>query len=364
MANLKPLSQQVIVITGASSGIGLATARSAAAHGARLVLVARNGEALAKLAEELAGQGAQVATVVADVADSKQLRQASTTAVERFGGFDTWINNAGISIYGLLQEVSLEDQRRLFDTNYWGVVNGSLIAAEHLQQRGAGAIINLGSELSEVSVPLQGSYSASKHAVKGFTDALRVELGKSNPEICVTLIKPAGISTPFTEHAKNYMDVEPELPAPVYSPQLAAQTILYAAGHPSRELFVGGASKITSELAHFMPRTVDWVMKRFMFRMQRTNREANGAGNALYGAGTDLKERPSYQPRHVFQTCAATAMQMKPARTGVLLAASAAALLGLTVMQTRRRHTAYQTGRAGCAGCPGCAGCANSASCG
>lgn len=336
MAPLKPLAQQVIVITGATSGIGLATARSAAAHGARLVLVARNGEALKTLADELSAQGAQVATVVADVANPDQLRAAATKAVEQFGGFDTWINNAGISIYGRLQDVSMEDQRRLFDTNYWGVVNGSLIAAEHLRTRAAGAIINLGSELSDLSVPLQGSYSASKHAVKGFTDAFRIELQKEFPTLAVTLIKPAGINTPFTEHAKNYMDVEPRLPPPVYSPQLAADTLLYAAANPSRELFVGGASKLMSSFAHYMPGVLDSVMKRFMFGMQRTKREARHA-DALHQAGIDMKERPSYQPAHVFRSCAATAMQMKPARTGVLLAAGAAALLGLTLMQTRRR---------------------------
>jgi hypothetical protein len=131
--------------------------------------------------------------------------------------------------------------QRLFQTNYWGVVHGSLEAVKHMKTRGGGAIINLGSELSDHAVPLQGIYAASKHAVKAFTDSLRMELEKESAPIAVTLIKPAAIDTMFVAHAKNYMDKEPSLPPPVYAPELVAKAILYAAQHPKRDVFVGGA---------------------------------------------------------------------------------------------------------------------------
>ncbi|HEX5515792.1 MAG TPA: SDR family NAD(P)-dependent oxidoreductase, partial [Gammaproteobacteria bacterium] len=143
---LKPLRDQVMVITGATSGIGLAIARGAAARGARLVVSARNAEALAQLVREISAAGGEALGVAADVGVEAEVQHLADATIERFGGFDTWINNAGVSIYGPLLEVSREDHRRLFDTNYWGVVYGSLIAARHLRDHG-GALINIGSIL-------------------------------------------------------------------------------------------------------------------------------------------------------------------------------------------------------------------------
>lgn len=167
---LRPLDTQVVVITGATSGIGLVTARKAAAKRARLVLASRNEGALRFLADEINAAGGEAVHAVTDVANEEDVRRIAATARQRFGGFDTWVNNAGVSIYGNLTDVSLADHRRLFETNYWGVVHGSLVAVEHLRQRG-GALINIGSALSDRAIPLHGAYCASKHAVKGFTDA-------------------------------------------------------------------------------------------------------------------------------------------------------------------------------------------------
>jgi NAD(P)-dependent dehydrogenase (short-subunit alcohol dehydrogenase family) len=146
--SLKPVEEQVIVIVGASSGIGLATARTAADRGAKLVLVARNGEALKDIVEECEAKGTKAIAVAADAANRDDLLRVAEEATRTFGGFDTWINNAAVAVYGKLEEVPLEDQRQLFEVNYWGVVYGSLIAAKTLRSRG-GAIINTGSVLSE-----------------------------------------------------------------------------------------------------------------------------------------------------------------------------------------------------------------------
>jgi len=332
-ATLKPLDEQTIVITGASSGIGLATARMAARHGARLVLAARNGEALELIAQELR-HDTDVEVVVADVGRQEDVRRIADAAVRRFSGFDTWVNNAGISIYGQLTEVTLEDQRQLFETNYWGVVNGSLEAARGLAGRG-GAIINVGSILSDRAIPLQGPYCASKHAVDGFTETLRMELEHEQRGISVTLIKPSAMDTPFADHAKNYMENEPILPPPVYSPDVTAEAILYAAENAVRDLTVGGGGWLSKAIGNLVPRLADFGMEATMFQAQQrdlprdTSRESS-----LYKAGRGGQQVGPY-PGPVRQSSSFLQMQKRPVTSfliastiGVLIAGAAIARLG------------------------------------
>lgn len=315
---LKKLSEQVIVITGATSGIGLTTARRAAERGARVVLAARNEDALKQLTFELSKRGHEAVHVVADVGIEEDVRKIAQAAIQRFGGFDTWVNNAGISIFGRLEDVPLEDQRKLFQTNFWGVVHGSLVAVEHLKQRGGGAIINLGSEVSDRALPLQGAYSASKHAVKGFTDSLRSELEAEEAPIAVTLIKPAAVDTMFIEHAKNYLDVEPRLPPPIYAPEIAADAILYAAENFKRDIFIGAAAKLVSSTAHYAPRMMDGYIRRFLFGQQKSGMPARDRSqNSLYGPGSDLQERLGRN--HVFESSLYTQAALHPKITWALM---------------------------------------------
>jgi short-subunit dehydrogenase len=315
---LKPLSEQTIVITGASSGIGLATARLAAKQGARLVLAARSEEALRQLTDEITQAGGEATYVAADVGSAEDVRRIATEAVNRFGGFDTWINNAGVSVYGKFMEVPIEDLRRLFETNFWGVVYGSHVAAEHLRARG-GALINVGSTLSDRAIPLQGMYSASKHAVKGFTDALRMELEMDGAPVSVTLIKPAAINTPYTEHAKNYLEVAPQNPAPVYAPEVVAETILYCAEHPERDVFVGGGGKALSALGQYAPRLTDVLMENVTANQQKSDKPPRPReDNGLYEANNDLRERGNYEG-HVAESSLYTKASLHPLVTGALL---------------------------------------------
>jgi short-subunit dehydrogenase len=251
--SLKPLNEQVIVITGASSGIGLATAMLAAERGAKLVLIARSAKTLKHLVAQIISAGGEAVDVVADVADREKIRLAAKTTVDRFGRIDTWINNAGVSIYGRLEEVSEADSRRLFDTNFWGIVNGSLAALPYLKEHG-GALINIGSETSEAIVPLLGMYSASKHAVKGFTDALRVEVQEfDKAPVSITLIQPSAVNTPFPQHAKNYMDKEPKLPPPLINPEQVAEAILKAATEGGRDVKVGAMAVVNTTISKLAP---------------------------------------------------------------------------------------------------------------
>jgi short-subunit dehydrogenase len=266
---LKPLDRQVILVTGASSGIGLATVLMAAERGAKVVLVARSEETLDEISEGLQQQGRQALVVAADVADRSALEDAARMVVERFGRIDTWINNAGVSIYGRLDEVTDEDNRRLFDTNFWGTVYGSLVALPYLKRQG-GALINVGSEVSDAIIPLQGMYSASKHAVKGFTDALRIEvelLDKAPVE--VVLIQPTAVDTPYPEHARNYMAEEPKLPTPMIQPEDVAEAILEAAVNGGRDIKVGAMSKMNTLTAKLAPSLGDRMSAMQADRQQR-----------------------------------------------------------------------------------------------
>lgn len=281
---LRPLNQQVIVITGASSGIGLATAREAARRGARLVLASRNRKALDALVEELKTRGAEAVAVTADVGVQEDHQKILDAAMTAYGGFETWVNNAGVSIFGKLEDVAVEDQRQLFETNFWGTVYGSLAAVGHMRDTG-GALINVGSEVSDRAIPLQGAYSASKHAVKAYTDALRMELEAERVPISVTLIKPASINSRYVEHAKNYMDVEPQLPPPIYSPHAVAEAILYAAEHPIRDIFVGSAAKFMSSLGQRLPAVADCLFGKSLIQAQRSRLPAQSRRDALWDAG-------------------------------------------------------------------------------
>ena len=325
---LKNINEQVMVITGATSGIGLTTARMAAEQGVKLLLVARNEDALRQLTDEINQNGGSAGFHACDVANEGSLREAANKAVSQFGRIDTWVNNAGASTYGRIMDVPIEDLRRVFETNVWGVVYGSRIAVEFMGDNG-GALINVGSEVSDAPVPLQGIYSSSKHAVKGFTDSLRMELEADGLPISVSLVKPTATHTPFPENAKNFLPYEPQLPGPLYSPDLVAEAILYCAENPTREFFVGEMSKAHSSFAMNAPRLYEKFNESMIDTMQNSGEPAEARRpDGLHHTNSKLQERGS-EDRFVLENSVYQKAVMHPLLTAGLLAGGSLAVAAL-----------------------------------
>jgi short-subunit dehydrogenase len=263
-------------------------------------------------------------------------RSSTNTAVEKFGGVDTWVNNAGASIYGRIEQVPADDAKRLFDTNFWCVFHGSKMALEHLKTRGQGAIINVGSTVSDRSIPLQGVYSASKFAVRSFTDALRMEIEEAGYRSRSTLIKPSAIDTPYVEHAKNYMDEDPSFPPPIYAPEtVAAGKSCTRRWHPQRDIFIGAAGKIVSTMEKYAPRMTDRYMEKAMFRQQKAaQRGTCAAGIGLHRSrrrppGTRRLRRPRHGKQPLHQG------DHPPFMTSLILGAAGAAIATLVATTSR-----------------------------
>lgn len=330
----RPLSQQVVVVTGASSGIGLLTAQRAARAAAAVVLVSRDGDVLERIATEIEAGGGRAFPVVADVSSQAELDAAVAAGVARFGRIDTWVNNAGVAAYSTLLDLPLDEHRRIFETNYWGVVYGSLAAIRHFRTRpGAAVLINVGSVNSDIAVPLLSAYSASKHAVKGFTDALRRELLASDPAISVTLVKPSGIATALPQHARNHLDREPRIVPPLYAPEIVADAILHVAVHPRREIAVGAIGALLAVPMALAPRLMDRLLAVGVPPLSRSANPLTPTDNLESPTGGG-KAHYRYAPGLPFSPY--TQMQKRPAAAALSLLAIG--LAARAVLRATRRH--------------------------
>lgn len=324
---LKPLKDQVIVITGASSGIGLVTARSAAARGARVMLVARSGAALGEIVRDINNAGGTADFREADVSDADAMVAVATDTVARFGRIDTWVNDAGVSIYAKLVDTPDDEHRRMFDTNYFGVVHGCLAAIPILRRSG-GALITVASIASDLPSPIMGAYAASKHAVQGYIRSLRIELEGDGVPISVSLVKPSGIDTPIGQHAINHAGGEAKIPPPVYDPQLVADAILHCAEHPTRDLTVGGSGRLQALFAQHFPGLFEKLAPLAAKPLTDPDKAQPGPSNLWRGDAQPGRERSGEEAplQHSLYTAAAKHPRAT-ALVGVAGLATAAAVL-------------------------------------
>jgi short-subunit dehydrogenase len=327
----RPLVDQVVVITGASQGIGRQTALLFAERGSSVVVAARNEQALRTLTDQIERGGGEVEAVVADVANPGDVDRIGAQALERFGRVDTWVNNAAVSIYATVEQLDPDEMDRLVQVNLLGQMYGSKVAASLMKSRGGGTIINVGSALSERAVPLQAAYVASKHGVAGFSEALRLELMRDQAGIDVVLILPSSINTPLFDFARSKLGVQPMPIPPVYAPEVVAEAICHAAEHGGREIVVGGWGKLLTIGQWLSPSLVDRYMLQSgrAFEQQKTDlpddRRDNlfdpstgpGATTGQFGAGS----RPTSLYTRLFE--------LHPMRKRAAVAALAAALVTL-----------------------------------
>ncbi|MBD2776128.1 SDR family oxidoreductase [Iningainema tapete] len=280
---LKPINQQVVAVVGASSGIGRNAALQFANRGAKVVVAARSQQGLESLVEEIRSLGGDATAIVADVTDFNQVQAIANYSVEQYGRLDTWVHNAAVEIYAAFEVTTPEEFKRVIDVNLMGQVYGAKVALPHLKREGRGALIHVTSVEAKRSLPLQSAYAASKHAVDGFLESLRVELMHQKLPISVTQIMPAGINTPLFNKARTKLGVKPMPTPPIYDPSLVAKAIVEAAEHPKREVVVGDAGKIILLAQRISPGLVDAYMERSGFDSQYTKEpKSENAPDNLY----------------------------------------------------------------------------------
>ncbi|MFB9688773.1 SDR family oxidoreductase [Amycolatopsis plumensis] len=238
----RPVSDQVVVLMGASSGIGRAAALAFAAQGARVVCAGRTERALGTLVDEITAAGGTALAAPTDIADPDAVRALVRTAEAQFGRIDTWVNLAGIAVFGRVEDITDEEFDRVLRVNFLGHVHGVRAVLPALRRAGGGSVIGVSSLEGVRAVPLHAPYTASKFALRGFYDCLRIELAQEGAPIAVTTILPAAIDTPFFEHARSKLGALPKPPPPVYAPETVADAIVFASTHPRREIPVGGAA--------------------------------------------------------------------------------------------------------------------------
>ncbi|CAL9650279.1 3-phenylpropionate-dihydrodiol_cinnamic acid-dihydrodiol dehydrogenase [Streptomyces sp. enrichment culture] len=270
----------VVVVTGASSGIGRATALAFARKGCAVVLAARRAEALEAVGRECAGhRGAKALAVPTDVTDAEAVDDLARRAVRRFGRIDVWVNSAAVTVFGPFEEVPLEDFRRVLDVNVMGYVHGARAALRVMREQGRGTLVNVSSVVGAVSQPYTHAYGMSKHAVRALGASLRQELLLDEVKhIHVCTVLPSTIDTPLFEHAANYTGRKPVAMPPVYSPERVARAVVDLVRVPRREVVVGPMGRAMVLESRGMPGTVERMMARHVDRTHLSHEEPAPAG--------------------------------------------------------------------------------------
>jgi NAD(P)-dependent dehydrogenase (short-subunit alcohol dehydrogenase family) len=266
----KPLSEQVVVVTGASSGLGRAIARGAGQRGAKVVVTARNEEALANCADEIERGGSEALAVPADCTDQDQVGQVVAQAIERFGRIDTYIANAIVTVYAEAERLTPDELRRVIDVNFFGVVYGYWASLAHLRAS-KGTFLHVSSALAYRGIPLQAAYCASKAGLRAFLESARVEEQKADTGVSISLVLPGAINTPQFDRDRQKIGFQPQPVPPIYQPEPFAEATLRCAERPIRELPISWGAQKALWGQKLAPRAADWVLRRNGWKSQHTD---------------------------------------------------------------------------------------------
>jgi NAD(P)-dependent dehydrogenase (short-subunit alcohol dehydrogenase family) len=329
----RPLPQQVVVLTGASSGVGRETALQLAQHGATIVAAARNTRGLESLAGEVDRLGGSITTVSTDVSDWVQVQALARRAVDEHGRIDTWINSAAVALYGTVADVEVAEIDRVLDVILRGQIYGMKAALSVMQSAGSGTIINVASALGVRAVPLQSAYCAAKAGVRGFAQSLRMELAHEQVPVRVCTVLPSSINTPLFDHARSRMGVKPKPVPPIYEPSVVAGAILALAQRPQDEVVVGGGGKMLTLVERFAPRLADQLLlgPGKTWSKQRTSTADDGTDNLFTGPTDSGAVDGDFGSQAKSSSLYTELLELHPQRIRVALAA--AGLLGCRALR-------------------------------
>jgi NAD(P)-dependent dehydrogenase (short-subunit alcohol dehydrogenase family) len=332
------VSGRVVVVTGASAGIGRACVRAFAARGDSVALLARGEAGLAAAAEDVRRLGGQGLPIETDVADYAQVRDAAARVEKELGPMDVWVNDAFTNVFAKFIDIDPAEFRRVTEVSYLGFVHGTRAALEYMLKRDHGAIVQVGSALAYRGIPLQSAYCGAKHAIQGFNESLRCELLHDRSRVRVTMVQMPAVNTPQFSWVRSRLRQRAQPVPPIYEPEVAAEAVLYAADHPGRrEYWVGGSTALTLMANAVAPGLLDRYLARTGFSSQETGQRkpADQPDNLLHPADarTDFGAHGSFGQRSHHRS-----VQLWASRHhGAVAAAGAAAAAGLAWMTRARR---------------------------
>lgn len=265
------MRREVVVITGASAGLGRATVREFARHGASIGLVARGIDGLKAAQREVEAAGGKALALPTDVGDAEAVEEAAAAVEKKLGPIDIWVNNAMLSVFSPVKEMKAEEYKRVTEVTYLGYVYGTLAALKRMLPRNRGTIVQVGSALAYRSIPLQSAYCAAKHAIAGFTDSLRCELIHDKSKVKVTMVQMPALNTTQFGWVKSRLKHKAQPVPPIFQPEVGAEGIYWAAHHHPRELFVGGSTVAAIEGNKVAPGILDHYLGRTGYKSQQTN---------------------------------------------------------------------------------------------
>jgi NAD(P)-dependent dehydrogenase (short-subunit alcohol dehydrogenase family) len=326
-------SGEVIVITGASGGIGRATARAFARPGARIALLARGMKGLEAAKAEVESAGAEALTIRTDVGSEVQVETAAAQIEAAWGGIDVWVNNAMATIFGPISALTAAQIKKATETTYLGTVHGTLSALKRMRPRNRGVIVQVGSALAYRAIPLQAPYCAAKHAIRGFTDSLRCELLHDRSDIHVTMVHLSAFNTPQFDWALNLVGKRPMPVPPIFQPELAAEAIVWAARHKRREVFVGWPAVKAVVANKLFPGLLDRLLASQGYTGQITQEPISAAACANLYDPCDVN--PGAHGRFDRQARSSSAQWWFTRHRSVALACAAVAAVGLVALGRR-----------------------------
>ncbi|HEX5352846.1 MAG TPA: SDR family oxidoreductase [Rhodanobacteraceae bacterium] len=336
-ARRRKFENEVVVITGASAGVGRATALAFARAGARVVLIARGAEGLESARREIELAGGAVLTISVDVSDAGALDAAAGRVESELGPIDIWVNNAMVTVFGAVSELSPDEFKRVTEVTYLGGVYGTMAALKRMRPRDRGVIVQVSSALAYRSIPLQSAYCGAKHALAGFIDSLRCELIHERSRIHLTAVQMPALNTPQFAWARNKLPHRPQPVPPIFQPEVAAEAILYAAGHRRRDIPVGAPTWKAEWGQRLLPGLLDRYLGRTAYDGQQTSQPDNHdrADNLFQPVSADARTHGDFDSRAL---ASSRALWVEKHRAVIGTGVLAACVLALGCAIAGRRH--------------------------